>query len=312
MKRNNAGRKTAVILTTTLSLLLAIGIFIIGWGNASAAPDDNSNITINNAATTGIVTSGTNPITYSPNADNANINAADIIAQLNVGNSVIINTTNGTGTEVGQITIAANVTQSDVDMDADLTLQANGDIIQNSGIGVTLYDGGNLNYTAARQINLNTSATVTAQNGDITMTANSGGGMAGDFVGIYLTTAAIATNSGSGSITLNGTAGSGAFVQKYGVHLNGGRLYTASGDLTINGTAQATGATNVGVRLDANATTGAVVQATTGNVEHYRHWHRDRLPWYFCLAIPRDGGCYNIVYRRQYCPRRQWLKLLRR
>ena len=87
---------------------------------SSAVFAQNSNVQVTNTATSGgswsALTSGT--YTFTPSSDNANINVSDIQNRLLGGGftrgNVTIVTTNGTGTQVGNVNIATAITASNV------------------------------------------------------------------------------------------------------------------------------------------------------------------------------------------------------
>jgi len=94
---------------------------------------DPRNVTVG-AATAGGAFDGGDPNTYVPTANNATVDAAQIVASLNGGTSVTI-TTGTTGTQNGDITVASAIQRTAGDADATLTLSAARDIAVNAAIG---------------------------------------------------------------------------------------------------------------------------------------------------------------------------------
>ena len=86
-------------------------------------------------STSNINTSGTNPITYTGSATPSNLNAATVVAALNAGTSVIVDTT-GAGADVGDITVQSAIAASP-SSSATLTLKATRNILINGAISST-------------------------------------------------------------------------------------------------------------------------------------------------------------------------------
>jgi len=202
---------------------------------------DPRNVTIDSMTTGGGGFGGGDPDTFTPNADNAIVNVADLVAALNNGTSVVITTNDPSGVvQNGDITVAAAIT-TNTTAAATLTLLADGSIFINQGIsdtgaglGVTLSAGGNVTINAAIDTNgaafnstgvdFATSAPgdittgggdvlidhsgdvdirsgINAGIGDIAITAQGG-------TGISLRSGASTVNLTAATVTLNATAGS--------------------------------------------------------------------------------------------------------
>ena len=152
-----------------------------------------------------IIISGTTTINstagpvYTPTATASNINAADIITQLNAGTSVTVDTT-GAGAESGNITVNAAIIKT-IGPAATLTLKAHNNIVTNFNIGsltgalgivltadqdsngagsVTLNSvlnslNGNVTISAAGDITFNSGTdTITAGTGTVSLTSTNG------------------------------------------------------------------------------------------------------------------------------------------
>ena len=96
---------------------------------------DPHNVTIDNAPTADGTFDAGNPDTFTPNADDAVVDVADIVMALDGGTSVQILTGN-TGTQDGNITVAAAINKTGGG-DATLTLRAANDINVNADITST-------------------------------------------------------------------------------------------------------------------------------------------------------------------------------
>ncbi|MCO6459575.1 MAG: VCBS repeat-containing protein, partial [Pirellulaceae bacterium] len=105
---------------------------------------------------------------------------------------------------------------------------------------LTTTGNGNLSLTAIRNIALSGSgASIQAENGDVTLLANSSGTTGGDFDGIRLFgTGTIVTTTGSGSVSLTGTGGSGPTANNHGVEITSGATVSSGGmgTVTVHGT----------------------------------------------------------------------------
>jgi len=109
---------------------------------------DPRNIDITASTNSGTSTSGGNPNTYTAIADNAQISAATINA--NLATASVIITTGSTGTQDGDINVNAPLTWSSTN---SLTLIANRNINVNAGINWS--STGSLTLTANQDINVN-------------------------------------------------------------------------------------------------------------------------------------------------------------
>jgi hypothetical protein len=123
---------------------------------------------------------------------------------------------------------------------------------------------GAVDITVSQNIALTSGSSITAVNGGITLLANSGGAVTGDFVGIDLNNADI-TTSGTGAISLTGTGGNTA--GDFGIDIRNGSTVTSTGTaataggITLSGTGQAGG--NDGVHVTG---AGASVGSVNGNI----------------------------------------------
>ncbi|MDM0074834.1 MBG domain-containing protein [Variovorax sp. J2P1-59] len=172
---------------------------------------DPRNVTIANA-TSGGAFSAANPSVFTPTADNAVVDAGTINASLNAATSVNI-TTGTTGTQAGNITVAAPISKTAGGNATFRLLAANG-IVFNPGTSVTSTSNQlNLTLTAPGGItglpvtNLNGGAFVA--NNPVTLTANTtmnAGNITFGTVDSDTTPRALTLNA-AGATTFNGAVG---------------------------------------------------------------------------------------------------------
>ncbi len=238
----------------TLIWMLLVSAVLATALPTSSAPSATgfSNVSIDAGSTLSNVTkSGSNPVTYSPDADSASIGVDDIQDELNDGNTVIIDTNNAGGNEDGDITVTVSVAKTS-GSDADLSLQANNDVIINNSISLTNIGAGQISIKAKRRIFLDTDAGITTVDGAITLEANIAGSSSGTFEGIELDSADI--TSTNGDISLTGHGGDSGPGNK-GVWLRSGPTIESTGTgtiaatITINGTGGNGTDTNIGVLI---------------------------------------------------------------
>ena len=112
---NKRMRITAVILTTTFLLLFALGVLSVH------AQTGYSNVTISNNPTANVASTIVgDDLIFSPTADDANLNAADLIAGLAqvAGDGslydVVVNTIYASGTQTGILTVADPISNSNL------------------------------------------------------------------------------------------------------------------------------------------------------------------------------------------------------
>lgn len=152
-----------------------------------------------------IIISGTTTINatggpvFTPTGTSSNINAVDIITQLNAGTSVTVDTT-GAGAESGNITVNAAIIKT-IGPAATLTLKAHNNIITNNNIG-SLTGALGIVLTADQDSNGAGSVTLNGMlnslGGDVTVSA------AGD---ITFNSGTDTINAGAGTVTLTSTNG---------------------------------------------------------------------------------------------------------
>ncbi|OYW14196.1 MAG: hypothetical protein B7X02_00595, partial [Rhodospirillales bacterium 12-54-5] len=238
---------------------------------------DPADITINGSGSNAadIVSSGTNPITYQANDNDATsyVGASVINAQLQAGTSVIINTGAVAGGGNGDITVATAISGMGGSSGGGLTLSAYRNIIINASITL---NAGNLLLQADNAGNnsgyININANISTNGGNITAGGGSGvisagtgyaTGNSGSVWGVRVQTGVTVAASG-GSIIMNAigantTAGSG-----YGLNIGTASIIstTGTGTITLRGTgnSSASGGSNVGLRI-----TG-IVSAANGNI----------------------------------------------
>ena len=206
------------------------------------------------AGATSGVTSNPNPAggTTSPTTTTSTLAASDIVAALNAGNSVTVQTTGTVGAQQGNITISVPVTMTANPVAAPtLTLNAAGSIMQNAAISST---GGKLNVTmtsvnapglgsgagtgghwAGRNCGLCLYAGINANGGNISLSNQFGAGSVRS-IGILVTNNATIQTNGAGTISIQNTgtvASQGNLAT--GVEFDDGTSILSGGNLTVNG-----------------------------------------------------------------------------
>jgi hypothetical protein len=202
-----------------------------------------------------LTTSGSNPLLLTSSDDNAIVTSGTIQSALNNGTNVTIQTSsNGTNSEVGDITLWSGTTISKTSGgDATLTLKANNSINFDGGTGANLIQI--LSSGAGNKLNL-------------VLNADSDHDTAGGGIGIQGTN--ITTNGGS--ITMGGgtdpttqsTVGTVFNTNINGIEISDTRINSGSGNILLNGqgNSDATQDGRTGIHISA----GSVVQSTTGNI----------------------------------------------
>ncbi len=162
----------------------------------------SSNITIVSGATNTRMTRtvDVSDVTYAPNANSAQIGAANLAADLNNGFNVTIVTTTGTGSQQG-------------------------DIIMNAGVSISWAGAALFSIIADRKILLNSGASINSSAGDIALWANSEDTGTGVFTAIVLDNAAITTVTGA--VALEGYGGNASGSR--GVLITNGSTIAATG-----------------------------------------------------------------------------------
>lgn len=197
--------------------------------------------------------------------DTVTINSADNDHD-NLGLSIIT----GTGTDA--VNINGNVT---LEAGGNFSVSSAGPITTMTGITVTTSGSGSVSLTSDRNILLNDGSSITTVDGGITLNANTAGTTTGNFVGVYIDRATLAT-SGDGNIQITGrgAANGNADVFQVGVRLAGsdaGRIESSdtsatAGTITINGTGGAGTDSNYGILIDGVVTSemGAILLTGMG------------------------------------------------
>jgi filamentous hemagglutinin family protein len=236
---------------------------------------DPSNVTIANGA--GFNASGGG--TVNPTTDAYTVDATTIQTALRGGTSVTITTTNGGGTEDGDILVDNATIDKNAGGDATLTLKAANNITLDTStftsssnkLHVTLWSDADNSSTGAISA---TNSTLTSNGGDIILgggldpAANAAVGDAAHQDGINLDNTTF--NAGGGNIALRGTGWSNAAAAgEYGIVIqNNSSLQTTGGTITLTGTGGDTGAgTNCGIfsfYSNIQATSGDITITGTG------------------------------------------------
>ncbi len=222
---------------------------------------DPRNVTIDNAVTSGGAFDAGNPDTFTPNADDAVVDVADIVSALEGGTDVQILTGN-TGTQDGNITVAAGINKANGG-DATLTLRAANDINVNASITST---SGELNVNLFANDGTNGNDDLDANSGSVSLGAGVmidtfGGDLTGRGNG-YAADATSAVNADAvdidvaGGVTLGQTAAGTLSVQTTGGDI------TQAGVLAVAGTSSFTARNGTGGEVvltdDANSFGGPV------------------------------------------------------
>ena len=235
---------------------------------SSAVFAQNSNVQVTNLATAGGSWSGlvSGTYTFTPSADNANINVSDIQNRLlgsglSRGNVRIV-TTSTTGTQVGNVNIATAITAPNQGNPLyTLSIIANGDINVSSAINLASSNGGGSNWsamnvvlTSSRSINITSS---------ITTSGNTMGyysvGVAGS---ITLTATENITSSSAG--TLNAVGGFDPYSNNYS---RGGDIALSAASVSLNGSINNRGYNSNNQLVNAgNITISTTNTATTAGV----------------------------------------------
>ncbi|MBE0619266.1 MAG: filamentous hemagglutinin N-terminal domain-containing protein, partial [Burkholderiales bacterium] len=223
---------------------------------------DPYNVTINAGATGQVTVTGGSE--FASNATGANIDAADIIAQLNGGTSVTITTAAaGAGLEAGDITQTTAISKT-AGGDASLTMTAAGTITIGAAISSTL---NKLNVTL--RANDNTGGTG-GQNDQDTASGNVVVSAAIDTLGGTFQSSGVDFNNTSGAIT---TSGGNVTLTHTGNVTVGAAITTATGSFASSGVifnnttagAITTGGGDVTINHSGMVTLDAAINAAAGN-----------------------------------------------
>jgi autotransporter-associated beta strand protein len=218
---------------------LGTGEVVPGVGTL-ANPTGHSNVQVTTSATTGgswtVTGSGATTLyTFTPSGDNANINVSDIQNRL-LGSgltqgSVKIMTTNGAGTQVGNVNFVASLSAQNVSVSRfGLQVVASGDIVVGSSVSlmggrfnINSNYGFDLSFTATGNVLLNGPINTSGANGSIDFLVTSNGGDVAIVAGGYVKVGAALSASGG----MNNNSG-------YNVNSNGGWVsITGAGGVTI-------------------------------------------------------------------------------
>jgi hypothetical protein len=154
-------------------------------GNAGAWLLDRRNVMIADVTpgddTRDATPGGTDPVVFTPNADNAIVDAATISATLSSGTNVTVTTHDLTGMQAGDITVPASITKSGANAPATLGLNAGNDIVVNPIVTIQQSGGTPGTHTFNIVLNANSGNTGTgrialAGTAGFPVTFNTGGG----------------------------------------------------------------------------------------------------------------------------------------
>ena len=209
---------------------------------------DPRNITIDGTGPTTGDFSAVDPNVFTPNQDDSVVLNSDITSRLDAGTNVSI-TTGATGTQDGDITVAADVLTTGTG--ATFRLDAANSIFVNSGVQIGATGAGQVNVVLnanrgdsadpdanAGAIVLNTGSSIVTQGGNITL----GGGPNPT---ITLTSGGNATYDAA----LRSSAARGTAANPDGVTIDGATLNAGAGSISIRGAGRAEESGSVGVAI---------------------------------------------------------------
>ncbi|WP_052285885.1 MBG domain-containing protein [Azorhizobium caulinodans] len=206
------------VAISTLSEQGQTGVWLIDPYNVTISSSGSSNV---------LITVSGNPWSVEPTASGANLNSSTLNAYLSSTNVAI--TTNGAGSEAGNITVNAAVTWSAATTLSLLADASTGGVFINANISGSNANSGLVLSAGAGGISQAGGAVIQA--GTLTATAANGGSVTLTNTGNLVGTLGTSSAAGSFAFT-NGQA----LTVSGSVTTNGGlSLVTASGGLTING-----------------------------------------------------------------------------
>jgi filamentous hemagglutinin family protein len=242
------------------------------WGLNGLWLLDPNNITINTTADTNVSSSGAGPVVWDTTDDSAIVTVASILASLNAGTSVTVQTgTAGANAQAGNITVGADIAKT-AGGDATLLLKARNDIIVGGNVDITsssnkLHVTLNADSDASNAggILMNSGSAIHSNGGNIVLgggadpTATAAYGGVSITIGVDLAGASLSAAGGNVSIRGNGRA---AGSNKYGVFVRDGTAVstTGAGTITIVGTGggSAAGGSNYGITVYNSSVISAV------------------------------------------------------
>ncbi|MEZ6057383.1 MAG: DUF4347 domain-containing protein [Planctomycetaceae bacterium] len=262
-------------------------VFINANGDAeftsNGASDDD--ITISFTATHVIFTSASGTIAAGAGANVLAPNSVSVLlSSINdvTGGDIFVNTFDGNDSVTVTGTVAAlgvhmhidggtgfdTITfTGDVDFGVDQSLTANGDTINvDTNVDITTSGSGSITLTADRSISLVAGATLTTEDGDLTLLANQAGTTMVGTTGVQIAGAgALVRTTGAGDIIIRGRGGDDAASANHlGVLLsNGGSVQAqGGGNIEITGVGGVSSSNGGGVAIDNNTS----ITANGGNI----------------------------------------------
>ena len=254
------------------------------------------------------------PITFESTASPAVLGADAIVAVLDTGGDVTVET--GAGPGNGDITVNSAIAKT-AGGNATLRLNADRDIIVNESISSTM---GALNVTLDAMGGVDVRANVTTLGGNFVATGASG--LAGSGVGvlvgasidagggnlyfhgtsasvagsaqdgIQLNSSAILQTQGAGTIALTGVGGSGAADQSNGVVVGADAMVRSQSDISLVGTGNGSGGGNDGIEIfnivEATGATSTVSLMGTSNSTGGSH--NEGIGIFGATTVVRSGG----------------------
>ncbi len=231
---------------------------------------DPRNVTIDAVATTGGTFDAGNPDTFTPNADDAVVDVADIVMALEGGTNVQIITGN-TGTQDGNITVASAINKT-AGGAATLILRAANDVAVNAGIASTAgalavelraNDATNGNddlNPASGSVSIASGVTIDTLGGNLTVR---GEGFAADAASTITAGTGLVDVQVNGNVTLGAVAADALTVVAGGSYQGLGATglnITNDASITTQAGGVALGKSTIGGMLTALATGGNITQ----------------------------------------------------
>ena len=225
---------------------------------------DPNNIEIVSGSTNANITGS-----FESTNDSAQVGADNIVAALNAGTSVNVQTQSaGTNGQAGNITVSESIDVSPGSSDPTLTLTASGDIIINDSIESSGDQDLNVVFSAGGNVEINRQ--VDTKGGDFT---SSGVNFTNNGLGFLLTTGGNVNVNHTGAVNVNGqvaTSGGSfssqgsSFVNPQSIDTDGGAFtLTHSGAITISSSIDTSGGSGT-VSLNGSSTLDIDNSITTG------------------------------------------------
>ncbi len=231
-------------------------------------------IGVNDRPTSYVRTPGVGDVVYSPVQDGVQIAADKILADLDAGLTVTIDTVNAAGLQQGNITLdTVNLFLTNA-VNSTLNIQADNDVVLgNSRVGaavgsLTLILNSDRDGSGAGRVEVNLGSLINTNGGDVTiggglnpLTTPAVGNLAGSLAGSNGVSIFGTVSAGDGNISILGQGVGGDVDDADGIFVQG-TINTNLGDIVLQGT----GGNAAGVGNDGVALNGGIVASPGGNV----------------------------------------------